>query len=96
MKAEKTRHFIESAIDRIYGHCDHFKNASIIQAHEESALKELSELERLASEYQSPEMQQLIEIGRATVKAFEEDEDGIQFIRKIPSVEELLQWAKGE
>jgi hypothetical protein len=35
------------------------------------------------------------ELGRAVRKAFDEDADGIQFIRRISTVEKLLEWAKG-
>ena len=35
------------------------------------------------------------ELGRAVMLAFEEDVDGIQFIRRISTVEKLLEWAEG-
>jgi len=35
------------------------------------------------------------ELGRAVRLAFDEDADGIQFIRRISTVEKLLEWAEG-
>ena len=48
MKAEKTKHLIDSMVGKILNEDNHLKNTSILNAHLVASDKELLELERLA------------------------------------------------
>lgn len=57
----------------------------------------LSNIERLATEYQSPEIQRLIEIGRATEKALFLHGTFISGVGvRVRCIDELLEWAANE
>lgn len=60
-------------------------------------LSECMEIAQEIESRQSPETQELIRIGKSTIKAFETcDELGVQQIRKTPTIEKLLEWAEQE
>ena len=93
MKAEKTKHLIDSMVGKILNEDDHLKNTSILNAHLAASDKELLELERLA------------DIGRAFEKALKEKYGFINFTRYAGAVPEkwemkeseyndVLNWAK--
>lgn len=48
MRAEKTRHLINSMLDKIFHKDNHLSNLSILHAHLAASDKEMIELERLA------------------------------------------------
>lgn len=98
MKAEKTRYFLRYY--HPYNNSVSNREKIIEDREKDRALEELAELERIATEYQSPEIQRLIEIGRATAEAFEQMSvsfdwydncDGLLY-RCVADVESLLKW----
>lgn len=64
------------------------------------ALEGIQKIERLAAEYQSPETQRLIEIGRATVEAFSTPA-WVRIFNKMPNTlinntNDLLEWHRAQ
>ena len=115
MRAEKVRHFIDGLLEVAFegissGVYCHFKTQSILEAHYSASTKELVELERIATEYESNK--HYIELGKAVEKAFnkncdiylyEENESvngyllgyGVEVAERITKPEQLLEWAEG-
>ena len=62
VKAETAKQIIKSWLNIQMGHPEDVKN--VIKM-EDKAYKELTELERIATEHLSPETQELIELGKA-------------------------------
>lgn len=70
--------------------------ASLLTTRKYNFADQYAETQRLATEYQSPEIQRKLRIAEAAEAAFEEYfMDGYQTDRKIESIDELLQWHEG-
>ena len=80
VKAEKTKHLIDSMVGKILNEDNHLKNTSILNAHLAASDKELLELERLA------------EIGKATEFAYKKGFLIHDDFYQLPDAESLLNW----